>query len=246
VNTVIGRDGSRPRKKKKTSRAASKTISAVSGTPSTTNYMQPIQVPTPPTLVSRLSIRSQADLQEQLRIKQTTEREQQKLYAPQLPAPPSFKRQLSEEELLQREFTEEEDLPRMPMMRKEELTRPPSPPILSNPPSLASVSEEESTDFFKRAKELCPASRRRLAPQSSVGQAAEEEFTGFFTQPEERADSPPAPPKRRGRPASDFKTILTLRKEIRAKVSPPPKNLDKMPKDELQAAAKQLGIDIMK
>lgn len=248
----IGRDGLRPRKKKKTSRAASKTISAVSGTPSTTNYMQPIQVPFPPTLVSRLSIRSQADLQEQLRIKQTTERQEQKLYAP--PAPQI--RQLNEEDLLQQEFEDlkreeqQQDFPRMPMMRKEELTRPASPPIPSNPPSLASVSEEESTDFFKRAKELFPPTRPRLTPQSSVASLGAEEFSGFFTQVEEPVSQEPPPPppqpKRRGRPSSDFKTVIMLHKEIRAKVSPAPKGLAGKNKEQTYALAERLGIDIMK
>ena len=202
--------------------------------------MQPIQVPTPPTLVSRLSIRSQADLQEQLRIKQTTERQEQKLYAP--PTPVSFTRQLEEEELVQRELAEVKepeapspDFPRMPIMRKEELFSAPRNPRLTPQSSLESVAEEEFTGFFARAKEELRESLGSPPP----------------TPPKARADSPTPPPqappqKRRGRPASDFKTILTLRKEIRAKVSPPPKGLDKLGKEELQAEARKAGIDIMK
>lgn len=231
----LGRDGlKKPTKKRKTKRPASKTISAVSGAPETTNYMRAIQTPSIPTLVTGLSIRSQADLQEQLRIKQTTEREDVKLYP--TPAPASFKRRLEDEELVQQELVpapaeevkqaeEPEpmmDFPRMPLMRKEELLSPPprAPPRLTPQSSLASLAEEE------------------------------EEFIGYFGGlQQERADlptPPPAPRRRRGRPASDFKTILTLRKEIRAKVSPAPFGLASMSKDELQAEAMRAGIDIMK
>lgn len=86
--------------------------------------MRPIQVPVNPTLVSRLSIRSQADLQEQLRIKQTTERQEQHLYSPPTPAPQM--EELDEELLVQKELAEvkeaeeregrEPDDPFMPMM----------------------------------------------------------------------------------------------------------------------------------
>jgi len=184
--------------------------------------MRTIQTPTIPTLVTGLSIRSQADLQEQLRIKQTTEREQQKLYAP--PAPASFKRRLEDEELVQRELAEvkeaEEppspDFPRMPIMRKEEL--------FSAPP--------------------------RLTPQSSLGSVAEEEdFTGYFSRPkeaEQRPLRPPARPARRGRPPSGFKTVKELKDEIKGMVSPPPKGLSGFNQAKTRQFAESIGIDIMK
>ena len=182
----LGRDGLRPRKKRKTKRPASKTITAVSGAPETTNYMRTIQTPTIPTLVTGISIRSQADLQEQLRIKQTTEREQQKLYEP--PTSAQIK-QLQDEQLVEKqlvpapaeevkEAAEPEppmmDFPKMPLMRM-------------TPSSLGSIAEQgEFRGYFSREDpETAPTPRLR-------------------------------PPARPGRPRGGEKTVDELKAEIRA------------------------------
>jgi len=192
--------------------------------PSTTNYMQPIQVPFPPTLVSRLSIRSQADLQEQLRIKQTTERQEKQLYAPPTPAPASFKRQLEDEELVQRELAEvkeaEEpeppmmDFPRMPLMRM-------------TPASLGSIAEQgEFTGYFSRED---PETGPTPTPTPPM--------------PPTPTLRPPARAPVRGRPRADEKTVDQLKSEIRATgyVGYSNKN-----KEQLKEIARTLDIDIMR
>ncbi len=124
------------------------TVSAVNATPSTTNYMRAIQVPTPPTLVSRLSIRSQADLQEALRIKQTTERQEQHLYSP----PSQTTRELAEV----KEAEEREGPAPGTSLRPSRLT-PQS--------SLGSVSEEQFSGFFQPLS--IPSTPGTMSPRES-------------------------------------------------------------------------------
>jgi len=162
--------------------------------------MRPIQVPVNPTLVSRLSIRSQADLQEQLRIKQTTERQEQHLYSPPTPAPQM--EELDEELLVQKE--------------------------------LAEVKEAEEREGREPDDPFMP-----MMPLSSI-----EDFRQGLTP---RSLRPPSRPPARGRkPFKAVKTVAELKQEIRETVSPPPKGLSGMRKDETIAEAEALGISLLK
>lgn len=156
--------------------------------------MRPIQVPVNPTLVSRLSIRSQADLQEQLRIKQTTERQEQHLYSPPTPAPQM--EELDEELLVQKELAEVKEA-------EEREGREPDDPFMPMIP-LSSIN------------------RPGLTPRSL------------------------RPPARGRRPFKAVKTVAELKQEIRETVSPPPKGLSGMRKDETIAEAEALGISLLK
>ena len=220
----LGRDGlKKPTKKRKTKRPASKTISAVSGAPETTNYMRTIQTPTIPTLVTGISIRSQADLQEQLRIKQTTEREDVKLYPTPAPAPATFKRRLEDEELVQQELL---PAPAEEAKQAEE----PEPPM---------------TDFPKMpVMRITPASLGSIAEQG--------EFRGYFSREDPDITPTPTPPKTtplrppaRGRPRADEKTVDELKAEIRAS-GKAPAGFSSKRKDALKEIARELGIDIMR
>ena len=184
----LGRDGlKKPTKKRKTKRPASKTITAVSGAPETTNYMRAIQTPTIPTLVTGISIRSQADLQEQLRIKQTTEREQQKLYEP--PAPQI--KQLQDEQLVQEKLA------------------PPPAPAPAEEVKEAEEPEPPMMDFPKMPL-------MRITPPSLGSIAEQGEFRGYFSrQDPETAPTPKLRPPARGRPRADVKTVDELKAEIR-------------------------------
>lgn len=197
------------------------TVSAVNATPSTTNYMRAIQVPTPPTLVSRLSIRSQADLQEALRIKQTTERQEQHLYSP--PSPTT--RELAEvKEAEEREGPAPGTSLRPPVMPMMPLSSINRPSRLTPQSSLGSVSEEQFAGFFQPFS--IPSTPGTMSPRESR--------------------TPSLRPPARGRKPSDFKTVVELKREIRGKVSPAPKGLANKNKEETYALAESLGINLKK
>ena len=198
------------------------TVSAVNATPSTTNYMRAIQVPTPPTLVSRLSIRSQADLQEALRIKQTTERQEQHLYSPPSQTTRDGDTPLAPNtELAEVKEAEEREGPAPGTSLRPPINRPSR---LTPQSSLGSVSEEQFAGFFQPLS--IPSTPGTMSPRESR--------------------TPSLRPPARGRKPSDFKTVVELKREIRGKVSPAPKGLANKNKEGTYALAESLGINLKK
>lgn len=183
--------------------------------------MSPIYIPPTPIPIIRQKIRNQADIQEQLR---AYDRAQQDLVGANAAA--FDKTNLDKRVLYPLKLSREEtfDMP--------ELEEPPQQVIeLGDVSTLAGIGEEESK--LAESTATLPPSAPRIAPVS----AATEIFGA--EEPPER----PLRPVARGRPRADVKTIDELKAEIRATgyVGYSNKN-----KKELQAIAKQLGINLMR
>ncbi len=113
-----------------------------------------------PTLVSRLSIRSQADLHEALRIKQTTERQEQHIYGP-----PALLQQSAFDELDEADKIRGLDEP-----RGEEGGRPSSPTesVFGPPQSIASIDTNFTTPDRIRATSLREFQKKKALQQQAV------------------------------------------------------------------------------
>ena len=165
-----------------------------------------------PSLVSRLSIRSQADLHEALRIKQTTERQEQHIYAP--PAPGLLQQQSAFDELDEADKIRGLDEP-----RGEEGGRPSSPTgsVFGPPQSIASIDTNFTNPDRIRATSLREFQKKKalqqLGAEESEGRAPDDPFMPMMPLSSLNRKPPPPPP---GAPKKK-PTVKQLREQVKAR-----------------------------